>query len=233
MPGKRFARVGILLLAGAVLLATPGSGRAAHGGGHFGGASFGGAHFGAHLGAGNLGGYRGGFYHYGNHYGYSHAYGYSRSYPHYGSYPYRGFYSYSPYYGAYGYRGLAPGYASGYYAPGGYAPPTFPDDTTPEWEDPPPSVSDTRAQVTVELPANAQLWFDGTATTSTGLVREFNSPPLEPGSRYSYEVRARWDEKGHTVTQTQKVEVTAGAHVQVTFPIPPRTAGPSPAPKEG
>ena len=73
------------------------------------------------------------------------------------------------------------------------------------------------------VPAGAQVWFDGTATTSTGSVREFDSPPLTPGNRYSYEIQARWNENGQEVSQTQQVVVTAGAHVDVKFPAPPKT----------
>jgi uncharacterized protein (TIGR03000 family) len=79
----------------------------------------------------------------------------------------------------------------------------------------------TTAHVTTSVPAGAEIWIDGTKTTSTGTVRQFQSPPLTPGQPYNYEIRARWSENGHEVTQTQKVEVTAGGHVNVTFPVGP------------
>ena len=41
--------------------------------------------------------------------------------------------------------------------------------------------------------------------------------------------RARWNESGHEVTQTQQVQVTPGDHVNVQFPVPPTTAGPNTA----
>src|SRR5439155_9819742 len=92
--------------------------------------------------------------------------------------------------------------------------------------------TDALAHVTVKVPADARLWFENTPTTSTGPVREFNSPPLTAGGRYTYEVRAAWTENGHEVTQTQKVEVTGGAYVNVTFPVAPTTtAQASSAPK--
>src|SRR5262249_31985887 len=75
------------------------------------------------------------------------------------------------------------------------------------------------AHIIVRVPANAELWFNGSKTTSTGIVREFHSPPLTPGTRYSYEVRVRWQEHGHAVNQTQEVEVGAGSKIQVTFPV--------------
>src|SRR5262249_29968432 len=173
------------------------------------------------------GAYYGGFYHGGAHYG---GYHYGRSHGHYGyrySYPYYGGYGYYPYsYGSYGYSypsydGSIPTYDSGYagsYGDGAtsavpsagdyqafYPPAT---DTAP---------SDTSAHVTVTVPAGAQVWFDDHPTTTTGSVRRFDSPALKPGSHYSYEVRARWNENGHEVTQTQKVGVAAGAHVDVKF----------------
>jgi uncharacterized protein (TIGR03000 family) len=58
---------------------------------------------------------------------------------------------------------------------------------------------------------------------TTGPVRTYASPPLAEG-QYSYEVRARWNENGQEVTQTQQVGVTPGAHVEVNFPLPSGTA---------
>jgi uncharacterized protein (TIGR03000 family) len=222
---KMFLYGGMLLLAGAAVFVTPGSGRAQRGGGHFGGGHFGGYHGGF---------YRGGGYHYGYHYGYPH-YGYRHYYPYYGYY-----YPYS--YGTYPYVWSSPGYGSGSYGSYGGVTPSYPDGYTSVT---PPAASyqsfyppvtaepDPSAHITVNVPAGARLWFDDTATTATGPVRAFASPPLTPGHRYTYEVRARWDENGHEVTQTQQVELTAGAHVTVNFPVPPKTAGQASAGKKG
>ena len=51
-------------------------------------------------------------------------------------------------------------------------------------------------------------------------VRSFQSPPLTPGRRYAYEVRARWQANGRPVTQSREVRVTAGSNVEVDFPQP-------------
>src|SRR5262249_10294447 len=99
----------------------------------------------------------------------------------------------------------------------------LPDDGAPPASSAPavtPAQPTTAAHVTLKVPANAEVWFEGTKTTTTGAVREFESPPLTPGRRYTYQVRARWKENGHEVTQTQKVEVTAGAHANASFPVP-------------
>jgi uncharacterized protein (TIGR03000 family) len=50
------------------------------------------------------------------------------------------------------------------------------------------------------------------------------TPPLTPGGRYGYDIKASWKENGHEVTQTQYIEVTAGAHINVTFPTTAQTA---------
>jgi uncharacterized protein (TIGR03000 family) len=225
---------GMLLLAGAAIFATPGPGRAQHGGGGHGG----GGHFsGGSIGGGHFGGYHGGFYHGGYHSGYYHSYphyGYHRYYPSYGYY--------YPSYGTYPYVWSSPAYGSGSYGSYADVTPSYPDGYTSVT---PPAASyqsfyppatdqpDTSAHISVNVPAGARLWFDGTATTATGPVRAFSSPPLTPGHWYTYEVRARWDEDGHEVTQTQQVELTAGAHVNVNFPVPPKTAGQASAVKKG
>src|SRR5262249_46726715 len=84
---------------------------------------------------------------------------------------------------------------------------------------------DNSAHVTVKVPADARVWFDGVAMKSTGPVRQYDSPALKPGARYHYQVRARWKENGHEVAQTQEVRVRAGARVQVDFPTPRKAAG--------
>jgi uncharacterized protein (TIGR03000 family) len=224
---------GFLVLTGALVLVTPDIGLAQRGGGHGGGGHFAGGDFGGY-GSGHYAGHYGGA-HYGyggGHYGayrygypyYRHGYHHYRpSYGYYGYYPYYGLYgNYYPYYGPYGSYG---DYYGSY--PDLSASPT--SDVAPDYGNdnllyPPVSTTapaNTSAHVTVTVPEDALLSFDGKATTSTGPVRQFDSPPLKPGSRYTYEIRARWNEDGHDVTQTQKVTVTAGAHVNVDFPVPP------------
>jgi uncharacterized protein (TIGR03000 family) len=90
---------------------------------------------------------------------------------------------------------------------------------------------DNATHVTVRAPADAQVWFDGAQTTSTGPVREFQTPPLTPGHKYRYEIQARWKENGKEVTQTQDVAIAAGAHVEVDFPKASKTSEKAPAPQ--
>ena len=257
---KLYSVGGTLLLAGAAFFAVPGSGWAQHGGGHGGGGHVGGAHFGGgHVGGAHFGGYGGGFHNYGyhpySHYGYHpyHHYGFYGlyGYPYYsGYYPFS--YDYYPYSGTYADVGSGLTYNSGYYGLYAGGTPSYPDGYTA------PAASyqtyslpgagqsdvianaltgtgqpDTIAHVIVKVPNGARVWFDDTPTKSTGSTREFDSPPLTPGQRYGYAIRARWNENGQDVTQTQQVDVSAGAHVNVSFPLPPKTAGEGPATKPG
>jgi uncharacterized protein (TIGR03000 family) len=43
--------------------------------------------------------------------------------------------------------------------------------------------------ITMLVPSDAQVWFNGTKTTQTGSQRRFYSPPLTAGRTYSYEIR--------------------------------------------
>jgi len=76
------------------------------------------------------------------------------------------------------------------------------------------------ARVTVNLPADADLWFNGTKMRTTGSIRQFETPPIAGGQSYTYEARARWMENGREVNQTQKIAVLSGKQINVTFPKP-------------
>jgi uncharacterized protein (TIGR03000 family) len=60
------------------------------------------------------------------------------------------------------------------------------------------------------VPENARIWVGDRATTSTGTLRMFDSPPLTPGKRYTYTVRAAWVENGKLVSETHAFPVKAG-----------------------
>jgi uncharacterized protein (TIGR03000 family) len=227
---QMFTRVGVpavfaavLLMAGPAWARGGGHGGGSHGGGgggHGGGFHGGGGHGGGFHGASPIGG------------GFQHG-GFDRGSPHVGSVHHRDFH-----HGDFRHRGFHHGYYpfNGYYSPYGYYPPyDYPYDDLGYGSDPDqgysytggtpsivspdaaPAQADSTAHVTVSLPANAELWFDGAQTTSTGPVREFQTPPLTPG-QYTYEIRVRWTENGHEVTRTHKIAVSPGAHISLLFP---------------
>jgi uncharacterized protein (TIGR03000 family) len=79
---------------------------------------------------------------------------------------------------------------------------------------------DLTARVDVQVPAGAELWFDGHQTSQTGTERTFHTPALDRGRSYHYTVRARWMRDSEPVDETQRVEVSAGKRVTVVFPKP-------------
>lgn len=74
--------------------------------------------------------------------------------------------------------------------------------------------------------ANADLWIEKTATAQRGTARLFESPALEAGKRYEYELIARWHEQGKERAETRRVSGTAGQSLRVDFTA---AAEPTPA----
>lgn len=128
--------------------------------------------------------------------------GFHYPYPFQASQRYYSFYGVYPYYGGYRRYGFG-GHPHWHFGP--------------ELDRPRVVRPDPTAHVTVHVPPDAEVWFNGAKMELTGAIREFFSPPLTAGRRYSYQVRLRWKDKGQMVTQTRKVVVSAGARVHVDF----------------
>jgi uncharacterized protein (TIGR03000 family) len=216
-------RVGVPAVVAAVLLmAGPAWAQHPGVGGHGGSFHSGSPHVGSfHPGSFHNGSFHPNSFHRGGYYpGYYYGYYPGYYYGYYPSYDYYPSSSYSPPYDL-GY-GSAPD--QGYLESNEWVAPSFSsgyqplEPLSPVSRDNTPAQADPTAHVTVRVPANAQVWFGGSVTTSTGSVREFQSPPLSPG-RYTYEIRARWTEDGRDITQNQTVAVSPGAHVTVDFPV--------------
>lgn len=147
----------------------------------------------------------------------------------YSPYPYPRYYSRYPY-SLYSTPNFAPYYGTAsVFLSGGnvYNPP--PSDYAAFYGAPPDAVAppaDNRARIRLRVPADAELWFDNVKTSQTGTVRQFESPPLNPAERYSYEVRVRWLENGDLVTRTRRVIFRAGETVAVDLTQPPGTDSP-------
>jgi uncharacterized protein (TIGR03000 family) len=76
----------------------------------------------------------------------------------------------------------------------------------------------TPAYLEVVLPdAEAKVWFGDHQTTSLGTMRFFTTPALQPGTLYSYTVKASWTDGGKLKTAERVVYVTAGSQVVVDF----------------
>jgi len=83
------------------------------------------------------------------------------------------------------------------------------------------------ARIRVRLPAAAELRINGHKTTSTGAVREFETPELDPDRVYSYLVKAKWVEDGITVEKSLRVRALSGNRVTINF-VPPAQERPRP-----
>jgi uncharacterized protein (TIGR03000 family) len=80
--------------------------------------------------------------------------------------------------------------------------------------------------VSVTLPADAKLLFNGVAASGTGRVRTFLTPPLARGQNYKYELTAEVTRDGRTERVTETVIVRAGETAKVTLtPTGVTTAG--------
>lgn len=84
-----------------------------------------------------------------------------------------------------------------------------------------------RATVTIRLPADARLSVDGTPLELVGADRVFSTPELPLGKEYAYQFKIEYDRGGRTLSESQKVNVTAGKTSTVTFDD--LTAKPAPA----
>ena len=79
------------------------------------------------------------------------------------------------------------------------------------------------AFVTVWVPADAELRFEGIRTDPRGTFRRFTTPPLIAGREYTYDIHATWTENGRQVTKTRHVPVRAGDRLYVDFRAPETT----------
>ncbi len=74
----------------------------------------------------------------------------------------------------------------------------------------------TPASLTMRVPANADIWVQGTHIESSGEMRQFESPALNAGTQYAYDVQARWvNADGTTTERARSVPVHAGDRVNV------------------
>jgi uncharacterized protein (TIGR03000 family) len=160
--------------------------------------------------------------------------------------PWWGYYGgYSPwFYGDYNYSGYndalyysdyaAPAYAATNYAypgvTGGY-PNVYSNPSLATVPDVSALPNDSAIYVRVLVPPEAEVWFEGQKTTQKGLVRYFESPPVAPGLKYAYHIRARWTRDGREVDETREFTVYAGTKLSVDFTQRDREKIPAPKAK--
>ncbi|MBI1916310.1 MAG: TIGR03000 domain-containing protein [Planctomycetes bacterium] len=139
-----------------------------------------------------------------------------------GSYGYS-YYSCSGCYGCHGCYGCGgcwscggSPYAPGYISPGAVMPPA-PDGAKKEKEEGGAGVDSNRAKLVVEVPADAKLFIDDQLMKSAAATRVFNTPTLEKGQTYYYELKVEVARDGVTRSETRKVLVRAGERARAVF----------------
>jgi uncharacterized protein (TIGR03000 family) len=79
---------------------------------------------------------------------------------------------------------------------------------------PPPT--DNAAHLRLLVPENAEVLVEGRKTTTTGSVREFVSPPLQPGKNMIYSVLVRYtDDGGKPIEETHSIRVRANDRLSI------------------
>jgi len=73
------------------------------------------------------------------------------------------------------------------------------------------------AEINVHLPADARLFVDNVPCPLTSAKRTFNTPQLEQGKKYFYNLRAEVVRNGQTQSETVRVLLTPGQQVRVEF----------------
>jgi uncharacterized protein (TIGR03000 family) len=102
-------------------------------------------------------------------------------------------------------------------------PPPPPDKKPGKFEQIPPpkekkgSEEQVRAKVTIDLPADAKLYIDGTPMRSTSARRAFQTPNLVPGQMYYYQFRAEVVRAGRVISDTRRVVVQPGQDASASF----------------
>jgi uncharacterized protein (TIGR03000 family) len=85
----------------------------------------------------------------------------------------------------------------------------------------PSATADGIARMTISAPAaDAQVWLNGVRTKQTGTHQRYQSPPLDPGQAFAYDIRARWTENGQTVERTRTVLIHANERITVDLARP-------------
>ena len=81
-----------------------------------------------------------------------------------------------------------------------------------------PAARGRESKIRVFLPTSeARLYVENTLTPGGGRDREFHSPALDEGRRYSYRLVAVWVEDGREVTHEAWITFWGGEDVRVSF----------------
>ena len=87
--------------------------------------------------------------------------------------------------------------------------------------------SNNTALLQLLVPENAEVLVEGRKTTTTGTVRDFESPPLQPGKNMTYAITVRYpDADGKTIEETHSIRVRANDQLRIDCTKPEKTEQP-------
>ena len=81
----------------------------------------------------------------------------------------------------------------------------------------PESLAPSNARLIVEVPADAKLYIDDHAMKTSSERRTYQTPELEPGLTYFYEVRVELERDGKTLSASKRVLLKAGQDIHADF----------------
>jgi uncharacterized protein (TIGR03000 family) len=79
------------------------------------------------------------------------------------------------------------------------------------------SLAPAKAKLIVEAPAGAKLYIDDRSMNTSSGRRVYQTPALEEGQTYYYEVRVEVNRDGKALSQTKRVLLRAGQEVRADF----------------
>jgi len=79
------------------------------------------------------------------------------------------------------------------------------------------SLAPAKAKLIVEVPAGAKLYIDDRSMNTPSEHRVFQTPTLQQGQTYFYEVRVEVNHDGKALSQTKRVLLRAGQEVRADF----------------
>ena len=83
----------------------------------------------------------------------------------------------------------------------------------------PEAIPKDKARIRIVVPtSDARVWIESALTQKTGLERQFMTPSLEAGQRYTYTIKATWkDQSGQEIRREKEVSIQAGQEAVVKF----------------
>ncbi len=71
--------------------------------------------------------------------------------------------------------------------------------------------------LSMAVPADAEIWLEGVKTTSTGTLRQFQTPALKTGQDYILNVRVRFRRNNQDVDESRAIRVRAGDNLRLDY----------------